>query len=393
MKNQTIYFFSRIALSFFIFVLLHGFYTGIITQVRELDSLMYHIPIAKWYLTGKIFSYPASSILHRYFPGASEGILAVFMLLHIPLNLYNVLAIFCLSLVAYDLGKKAGLTCDMAILLSVGISLSTGITRWINVQIIDIWLAVFYTYALSLVLKPNKEFSYFVKLGIALGMLIGTKYSGPLYGTVLVLFFGKKILPKITVQRLIGFILPVSIFGIFWYIRNFVITGNPFYPLAILSFPGIKNWALEIPTWKAFITYPASMMSALINEYLSWSFLLFLLPIYMILRSKKKEKKDTNMIVFTFLSIANFLVFCLLPNGDRFQVHVSNLRYSYPVFIPLILNFFLLAKEKKIEIFAAILVLANAMFSIQVTYHPKLILVYIILLLFIWRKTILFTNT
>src|SRR3989338_5743730 len=213
----------RVFLLIFLFIILQGFYAGITSSPKELDSVMYHIPIAKSYLTGDIFSSPKSPILHRFFPGASEGILALFILFHVPLNLYNVLGVLCLFFTCYVLGKRAGLSKDMSVIFAVSFSSLTAVTRWMNVQIVDVWMAVFYSIALALLIKPERNVSYFLKLGIVIGMILGTKYSGPLFIAILILFFGKNTLRFLSFQKAFLFLIPVFILGLFWYLRNLIV--------------------------------------------------------------------------------------------------------------------------------------------------------------------------
>ena len=371
----------------FLFIILQGFYAGITSSPKELDSVMYHIPIAKSYLTGDIFTSPKSPILHRFFPGASEGILALFILFHVPLNLYNVLGVLCLFFASYFLGKRAVLSKDMSVIFAVSFSSLTAVMRWMNVQIVDIWMAVFYSITLALLIKPEKNNSYFLKLGIAVGMILGTKYSGPLYALIMLLFFWRKRI-KITAINIITFIIPVLILGGFWYLRNFIVMGNPLYPISFLSFTGVKDWALEIPVWRAILNYPMSFATAVLSEYLSWGLLIIPAVLYAGYVSVKKRKLSFSTILL-FLSLCNLVVYLLLPNGASYRVHVSNLRYSYPVFLPFLLSIFLIAKERKWEEFLGIFALANILFSLQFAYHPKLFLIYIPLAFFLWKRRLL----
>lgn len=377
----------RVFLLIFLFIILQGFYAGVTTTPAELDSVIYHIPIAKSYLTGDIFSSPKSPILHRFFPGASEGILALFILFHIPLNLYNVLGVVCLFFACYFLGKKAGLSKDFSLIFAISFSSLTGVIRWMNVQIVDIWMVVFYAGALALLIRPEKNNGYFLKLGIMVGMILGTKYSGPLFVTILLLFFGKNIFRPFSFRRILSFFIPVTVLGLFWYARNFFVTGNPLYPISFLSFPGVKDWALEVPVWKSILNYPISFGTAVLSEYLGWSLLIIPVALYSGYELFKKRRLSLSATML-LLSLCNLIVYLLLPNGASYRVHVSNLRYSYPVFLPLLLCIFFIAKEYKWEKYLSFFALANILFALQFPYHPKLLIIYIPLAFVIWRRRV-----
>lgn len=377
----------RLFLLIFLFIILQGFYAGVTTLPKELDSVMYHIPIAKSYLTGDIFSSPKSTILHRFFPGASEGILALFLLANIPLNLYNVLGVVCLFFACHFLGKKAGLSKDSSLIFAVSFCSLTAVIRWMNVQIVDIWMVVFYAGALALLVKPEKNSIYFLKLGVMVGMILGTKYSGPLFVTILFIFFGKNILQSFSFRKAFLFFIPVTVLGLFWYLRNYIIMGNPLYPISFLSFPGVKDWALEIPVWRAIFNYPISFATAVLSEYLGWSLLIIPTIMYSGFVFLKKRKLSF-LAIMLLLSLCNLIVYLLLPNGASYRVHVSNLRYSYPVFLPFLLSIFLIAKEYKWEEYLGIFALANILFVLQFPYHPKLLILYIPLAFFMWRRRV-----
>ncbi|MBI5674895.1 MAG: hypothetical protein HZC48_03550 [Nitrospirae bacterium] len=88
--------------------------------------------------------------------------------------------------------------------------------------------------------------------GIAAGILLGSKGSGPLFIAILSLailsrMFFKRLNPfnrpshskKIGFLRhgirpyLLNFLLPAILFGSYWYIKNWVLYGNPVYPMEI----------------------------------------------------------------------------------------------------------------------------------------------------------------
>ena len=83
--------YGKIAVLLFIYFLLSFSYSGITSKPSEGDSLAYHIPIAKSVLDASVFSPSREGYALGFYPGSAEVILAGFMFLNLPLNLYNVL--------------------------------------------------------------------------------------------------------------------------------------------------------------------------------------------------------------------------------------------------------------------------------------------------------------
>ncbi|HSW97731.1 MAG TPA: hypothetical protein VLF89_07950, partial [Candidatus Saccharimonadales bacterium] len=174
LDNVIIQSLAKVSLIFFLYILLYYFFAGIASTPREGDSLAYHIPIAKSIVDGT-FIHPQYTFDHDYFPGSFESILAVFMSLHIPLNLYNLCAIISLFFATRYLAVVFGLKNSYAILFAVTICTLNVILRWIQAQTVDIWLGSFYIFVLALLYKPRDKTGYYVLIGFLLGMLIGTK--------------------------------------------------------------------------------------------------------------------------------------------------------------------------------------------------------------------------
>jgi len=370
---------SKIVFLIFIYFIIHSLFLGITTKPTEGDSLYYHIPIAESILSGQFISPDYGSNFHQYFPASAELILALFIKFNIPLNLYNLLGIIFLFLSSFYLALAVGFKKQYSYLFASCISMLQTIIRWVHAQTVDIWLAVFYLISLTLLLKPKNSHSYYLKLGLALGLLVGTKYSAPLFALILLTTFFKNFCRFLTFFRIVKFSLLIIIFGLFWYLRNYLVIGNPFYPLHTLLFKGIVgNPIIQTPIWKAILYYPRSMLNAFFGEYMIWSIIILLTPLFyfrsFLLNQSKRLVKIKNLIL---VSLANFLVFLILPSGDSYQLHVSQFRFSYPVFIPMILSIFILALEYKKETEIAILTLANILILGSLSYRPKLLFIYL----------------
>jgi len=203
---------------------------------REGDSIVYHIPAAKNIVNGNFITQKnvSKTAVSLWYPEASEAILGLFILFKIPLNLFNVLAIFIFFVVLYKLGRLLLKDKNISIIYACSIVNSYGVLRLSHTQNIDIWLAIYFLLLILFLEKPKNKNSYFLLLGIFSGFLIGTKYTGPLYFLILSVFYFKNFIKYIDFHRVILFLIPFSFLGLFWYIRNLILTEvrfihKPFY--------------------------------------------------------------------------------------------------------------------------------------------------------------------
>lgn len=392
--NKTLSIISKVALLYFLFVLFSQFYIGLNSLPTEGDSINYHIPFAHAYLNGTIIDpekiKDAVPFL-KYMPGSAEAILAPFVLLNIPLNVYNVLAIAILALSLWKLGRVFKLSNDLSILFAVSFSTLHGVMRWSNAQTIDIWLAVFFTCLLILLESPKKSLGYFLKLGVFAGLLIGTKYSGPLFGLVLFVVYIKELVKYINIKRIAVFAIPFTFIGLSWYIRNYILKQNPFYPQESMFFRGDYFPILKTPSWYIYLVYPTGLIqniNAFISEYMVWMFSLPI-AIYVVLKNISKNMfrliLDDPINRLFIIGIFGFIIYLFLPSAPEFHIMMSSFRYSFPAFIALILGVFLLAKKyKKEELIGLIAV--GTMFATEYPdgYFPKLVFIYLPLFLFFY---------
>lgn len=382
MNKPTSYTYATIFGIFFLSVILNYGFASLISSPHEGDSLAYHIPIAQSVLTG--------SILHPtfylgYYPSTAEVILSLFLLLHIPLNLFN---IFCLILLFFSLKKLAervGLDTYMAVIFSVSVCLLPTMLRWSASQVIDIWLLLFYIVCVTLLENPDKRYRYFFFLGCAAGLLIGAKFSGPLFALGLCFIYYKKFVELFSFKRLLFFLIPFVIIGLSWYLRNTLIMHNPIYPQRLFSLPGFGSWNIfAFHEWQIIIQYPLKIVNALIAEYFFW----FLSPLaalsILIFQRNTLGKFAGSYTRLLLLGIYNLFIFLFLPTTPEYNIIVSSLRYSYPAFVPFILCSYLAARALKQELTIILLSFSGLLFLPGSGYRPKLLFIFI-LLLFVFR--------
>jgi hypothetical protein len=360
----------------------------------EADSLYYHIPLAKGFLQGDWGFGGTYANMHMYFPAATEVFLAIQLALHIPLGYFNLFAILALTASCYLLGRSYILAQRDALLFATTIGTLYGVVRWMHAQTVDIWLAAYYCAVLTLLQKPKDRWWYYINTGIFLGLLIGSKYSGPLFAVGIAIIYLLQFaqifqMPISSFQRiqasahtaafklLVGGSLLILIGG-FWYGRNWWVTGNPVYPLDTMLFPGVAgNEIIALPVWKAYLHYPTQMIDGVISEFLIWplvgiGIVAWFAYSWVVSRNFLTHTSIVPVLPLVLLALWNFLIFLFLPSGESMQLHVSQYRFAYVVIIPLILAAFVLAREFSI---LRKIVIVSTLLHLQVLpllpYRPK----------------------
>ena len=369
------------------FVLIYFFYLALtITplQVNESDSLNYHIPLAQNFTVGNFTNLKNISQGLGFYPGVGEIILAVFIILRIPLGFYNVLALIILFWVAKITAVKIGLDKSQSLIFALGVCLLPATIRLIQDQRVDIWLAMFFLASLNLLFKVENRAFYFFKLGCCLGLLVGAKYSGILLAAALVVIFFSR--------RLISFkifyaVIPLLIFGFSWYVRNYLVIGNPFYPLHFLGFAGDVDYTTQLWTgFKVLITGKNGIMliiQAFISEFLIWS----IVPLYLLyLCVVRKNRFNSLFVKLILLATFSFAVFLFEPSWLSIQATQSNMRYLLPGVIVFILSVFLIFKSLgNSDKLAIIAVLSSLGVLPLLNYFPKLTIVSLIGLIGLYK--------
>jgi hypothetical protein len=218
-------------------------------------------------------------------------------------------------------------------------------------------------------------------------MLIGSKYTGLFYFIILFVVYIKEITKLLSFKRFLFFLIPFSLLGLFWYLRNFLLTGSPVYPQSILFFKGLEGWHsyLSVPLWKALIETPSLMFNAFIQELEFWPFIFILVPVFLIMKNKDKKNlenyKKVNRLLKVSILIA--LIYLFLPYDNKYLGMVLSIRYIFNLFSILTLIVFIFFQIYKNQIIIVILAIANSLIIFTHPYHPKLTFLYMPLLILI----------
>lgn len=385
-------YFALLSVSLTIFVGLYYLIIFGFAPAWEGDSIAYHIPIAKLIQNGSIFqSIPQDKNGIYFYPGNSSALIALFLILGIPLNLFNLLSWIVLAIIMFFIGVKFGLKRDWAILFSGSVITLNTVTRLIPTQVADIWITVFFFLAILLLEKKTYRTMTYLLIGIVIGVVIGMKYSGPLYALVLGFLYTKKFLKGLNIYKFLIFLIPILSLGGIWYFRNFIFVGNPIYPANLPNLAGHPNFQDQnFALWRTPFAYHDGLfriVEAFISEYIFWTISPLIGLTIFIFNRYKKLPFTLPLKLQSVLNLGLLLltVSLLLPI-PTINI-ISNMRYLLICMIPFILGMFLLAQSmKKIELLA-ILALLNSVFVLsQLHFRPKLAFIYIVFLAIIFLK-------
>ncbi len=354
-------------------------YKCIITPPNEGDSIDYHIPLAKSFVDGSIFIPSENKAVRhtKYYPANSEALLSTFYIGGLPLGLFNAFGIITLLVICIRLGIIFKLDIHTSIIFAVTICTLNAVLRWADTQIADIWLLNFFLLTLIFLEKPKKSVKYFMQLGLAMGLLIGAKYSGPFIAIIIFACYVKKLLPFLSLKRVVYFLVPLSIFGLSWYFRNILLTGNPLYPQAFLFFKGGQSAILNLTVAKVITGSLGGLLST-INSYVS-EFLVWSLAIPLVTARYFKEGKNTKKglpLRLIVMPIFLILFFINLPSSNETHIMTSSFRYFLCALVPLILFVFVYFKKiQRIELLSIISLSSLMLVEFPLGYYPKLFII------------------
>lgn len=364
----------------FVYFLLQSVYTGFLKTPDEVDSLSYHIPLAKNILAKGWWLAPKLPMGLGYYPAVGESLLALLLILGEKwLNIFNVAGLILVFAAAYLLGREFKLQKQLAVIYAVAVAFLVPGIRLVNNQTVDIWFEFFCLLAMF-ALASGRKYGSFLS-GLSLGLTAGTKFSGPL-AVFLIFLIGRKKLGRFSIGKALSFLLPLFLTGGFWYLRNFWQTGNPFFPgnLDLLGIHFRGHPGNRLTDWmplKTVFLLPGGgwyLIESLVTEFNLWlvfvGWLVFDLgrDLRRVGGLKSRSREVVRLLVLGFFL---FLIFFITPSWQ--WNFVSDLRYSLPGWALMLLSFFVYYGKKNIY-----LVLTAGIFSVVavlpfLTYHPKLI--------------------
>lgn len=241
---------------------------------------------------------------------------------------------FILAFLAmYSISRKLGINREYSLYGAVLFLLIPNVFKQLEVAYVDVMVVALFLVCVNYLFLLTREFSpqNVLVYSLSLGLLLGTKtialpYSGLLFIPFIYLCFknvGKPYLFIISISI-------VVILGGFTYIRNFLETGNPLYPLDFnLWGKTILKGVIDKSNYAAhFKIEDYRLIKLLFHEGMGVQSFIFILPfIFLALPValiKKKKSINFNLVYFLVLPVLIYLVY-------RYIIPLANTRYLYPL--------------------------------------------------------------
>jgi len=379
-KLPTLTKIEQLAISVLIGFFLVKFFIVLFNSTFGWDNLNYHFTFpVEWLKNGNlecpisIFGDPSVS----YYPvnGSLFYFWFIFPLKSVFLaNLGQYPFFICAFLAVYSLARKLDLSPRYAFLSACLFSLIPNYFKQLKIAYIDIMDAALFMFTLNFLFEAQKKLSMralFLAV-LSCGLLLGTKTTAMplvlllLVGIALVIFlsFKKRIFTALAISA-----AGVVLFGGYAYIRNFLVTGNPLYPLNFRLFDiTIFKGVIDNSVYRTGIfAGDFSLRKLLFSEGLGGQTLLFVFPVVLLsllLVFWKIRKQDTLNYFKRYLFALPVLIFLVF----RVVYPLPNVRYIYCLFaLGLIIAFYIIERFPKIQkvvlglVFICILVSAGEM--------------------------------
>ncbi|MFH0855145.1 MAG: hypothetical protein V1869_01305 [Candidatus Omnitrophota bacterium] len=266
----------------------------------------------------------------------------------------------------YGISRKIGLNKKNSFFGALLFALIPNFFKQLQIAYVDIMVAALFLACVNYLLILRKEFSQrnvFI-YSLSLGLLIGTKTTALPFSILLIIPFLAGLAKSDKKIRFgLVFMFCILVFGGFSYLRNFIQTANPVYPLDFKLFNlHIFKGVLDKSVYASHFTgSDYSLGKMLFHEGLGAQALFLILPgIFLALPVtfiKNKRKLDFNFSYFLLLPIFIYIVY-------RYIVPLANVRYLYAMMgLGVILGFYLLellkAKRWLISVLVIVCVLSS----------------------------------
>jgi hypothetical protein len=207
---------------------------------------MYHLPLARLYAEKHFIQYTPYT-RYSFAPQANEMLFSLVFLLKLSPIFAQVIefSLFLLVLLGtYLIGKKYFYNRFVGLMGVAILASTTSILQAATTAYIDLW-GVLYTLGAILLLPLTKkrditQLKWVILVSIYLALSADGKYTGIVVAIVLFLVWQLQYRPSLKTSILAILTFVSLIFP--WYFRTYILTGDPFYPMATSIFGNSGVW-------------------------------------------------------------------------------------------------------------------------------------------------------
>ena len=266
-------FFSQIRVSVFTLVLLllvlveiiWTLFLGFLFPPYAWDALTYHLPsVTYWLQQGKIFIIDTPNLRSNAYPMNIELFYlwnVIFLKNDIIVDLSQFFFALLGLLTVYSISRKVGLNTRNSFVAATLYFFTPLVLIQSKTCMTDVAVAVMFLIAINFAFQYSKEFktSNLFFCGIASGILAGSRFTGTVFVFSLCIWIliswvtshfknfyqtpwmfkkGTAAAYSKPIMNILCFLAPIVVLGSYWYLRNWIHFGNPFYPFALKIFSG-----------------------------------------------------------------------------------------------------------------------------------------------------------
>jgi len=315
------------------------------------DSLNYHFTFAVEWLKSGNLNTPIvifDDISPTYYPlnGSLFYLWLIFPFKSVFLADLGQLPFFGLAVISvYGIARKFRLSKAYSFYAGLLFMLIPNFFKQLQIAYVDVMVGALFLVCVNYMFLLKDDFGWKNVLiySLSLGLLIGTKTTALPFSVLLIIPFIGMCLKNYKRAYLgLLFLVCLICLGGFSYIRNFIETGNPLYPLDfnLLNMNIFKGVMGKEIYAGHFIAWDYSLGKMLFHEGLGAQALLLILPgislALPIAFIKKRKELSLNFAYFLLLPVFIYFIY-------RYIVPLANVRYLYAMMgLGVILGFYLL---------------------------------------------------
>ncbi|MDD2752091.1 MAG: hypothetical protein PHN59_03085 [Candidatus Omnitrophica bacterium] len=268
-------------------------------------------------------------------------------------------------LAVFDISRKLKLNYQQAFYASGLFLLIPNFFKQLSFAYVDVMIAALFLTCINflLALKERFNWSNMLIFCLSFGLFIGTKTTALVFGVLLILpFFCLALSKKRIILALLLFAGALIALGGYSYIRNFLETKDPLYPLNLGIFGiNIFHGVMDNSIYRAHFTLKDYAITKLLfHEGLGAQAVLFIFPATLagfLLAIIKRRKLGVFMAYFLMLPLLIYLAY-------RYLIPLANARYLYALFgLGMVIGIYLMKEFKFPKIAVTILAALTAISS------------------------------